>query len=92
MDLLYGKGFLEQNPQFVKQRSDKWKDLRMQSRLTGSTMHNALGLRNLKSQKEHFNEFVLQNIPQRKEINAAMVHGSKHEVYLTLISFFNKVY
>ena len=92
MDLLYGKGFLEQNPQFVKQRSDKWKDLRMQSRLTGSTMHNALGLRNLKSQKEHFDEFVLQNIPQRKEINAAMVHGSKHEVYLTLISFFNKVY
>ena len=80
MDLMYGSEFLEQNPQYVKQRSDKWFELRKKSRVTGSTMHNALGLQNLKSQKLHFNNFVSKTSTVPEEPNDAMIHGSKHEV------------
>ena len=80
MDLMYGSEFLEQNPQYVKQRSDKWFQLRKKSWVTGSTMHNALGLRNLKSQKLHFNNFLTKTSTVPEEPNDAMIHGSKHEV------------
>ena len=43
-------------------------------------MHNALGLRTLKMQKEHLDEFVLGKIPKDKEPTPAMTHGIKHEV------------
>ena len=36
-------GFLDDNPKYVKQRTPEWFNLRRQSRLTASTMYNALG-------------------------------------------------
>ena len=81
MDLMYGNEFLENNPQYMKQRSDKWKRLRQHSHITGSTMHYALGLRTLKSQKLHFDKFVAKSTTN-EEPNKAMLHGSKDEVNL----------
>ena len=81
MDLMYGNNFLENNPQYVKQRSEKWKRLHERSRITGSTMHDALGLRTLKSHKLHFEKFVAKSTTN-EELNEAMLHGSKHEVNL----------
>jgi hypothetical protein len=43
---------LAMDPQHIKQRSDKWFDIRKAARVTGSTMHSALGLRGLKEQKK----------------------------------------
>ena len=43
-------------------------------------MHNALGLRTLKLQKEHFDRFITKSKPFTTEINAAMQHGIDHEV------------
>ena len=79
MDLMYGTEFLEHNPQYVKQRSEKWKRLCEHSRITGSTMHDALGLRTLKSQKLHFEKFVAKSTTN-EEPNKAMLHGTKYEV------------
>ena len=36
-------GFLDDNPEYVKQRTPEWFNLRRQSRLTASTLYNALG-------------------------------------------------
>ena len=94
MDLMYGSTFLENNPQYVKQRCDKWKELRKKSRVTGSTMHNALGLQNLKEQKLHYNKFVSKTIADDEDPNDAMIHGQKHEVRYHKFKFnehFNKL-
>ena len=40
---LYGNKIVTDNPQIVKQRSQEWHDLRKLSKVTSSTMHNALG-------------------------------------------------
>ena len=79
MDLMYGTKFLEHNPQYMKQQSEKWKRLCEHSCITGSTMHDALGLRTLKSQKLHFEKFVAKSTTNEKP-KEAMVHGTKHEV------------
>ena len=44
-------------------------------------MHDALGLRTLKSQKLHFDKFIAKSTTN-EEPNEAMLHGSKHEVNL----------
>ena len=40
---LYGNQIVDENPQIVKQRSQEWHELRKLSKVTSSTMHNALG-------------------------------------------------
>ena len=55
---LYGNEIVDDNPQIVKQRSQEWHDLRKLSKVTSSTMHNALGFRTLKLQKEHYDIFI----------------------------------
>ena len=75
-------GFIEDYPVYVKQRTPEWFAVRRHSRITASTMHNALGLRTLKAQKEHFDEFVTGKIIPRIETPPAMAHGTKHEVTL----------
>ena len=55
---LYGDQIVADNPQIVKQRSQEWHDLRQLSKVTSSTMHNALGFRTLKLQKEHYDCFI----------------------------------
>jgi post-segregation antitoxin (ccd killing protein) len=39
---------------FTKQRTDAWSEIRASARVTGSTLHNAIGLRELKAQKTTF--------------------------------------
>ena len=53
-------------------------------------MHNALGLRTLKAQKEHFDEFVCGKIRPVTDIPPAMEHGTKHEV--TMIQKYSNVF
>ncbi|CAH1789092.1 unnamed protein product [Owenia fusiformis] len=48
----------ENKPEHIKQRTPEWFDLRQRYRLTGSTLYNALGLRTLKAQQEHFDSVV----------------------------------
>ena len=73
-------GFLDNNPEYVQQRTPEWFAIRRQSRITASTMHNALGFRTLKAQKQHYDEFVLGKVPLVSQTPAAMVHGTTHEV------------
>ena len=63
----------------MKQRSDLWDKLGKKSLVTGSTMHNALGLHTLKAQKEHFKQFVYKS-DDRVAITTAMQHGIDYEV------------
>ena len=51
---------LDEHTQFVKQRSEKWKELRLQSSITASTMYSALGFRGVNKMKLHFREFILK--------------------------------
>ena len=86
---LSNPGFLNDNPEYVKQRTVEWFNNRRQSRITASMMHNALGLRTLKAQKDHFEEFVMGKVPSDKDPALALVHGMKHEVYFcTFLIFF----
>ena len=85
IDTIY-PGFLDNNPEYIQQRTQEWFAIRRQSRITASTMHNALGFRTLKAQKEHYNKFVLGKVPPVAQIPAVMVHGTWHEVISILVS------
>ena len=76
-------GFLDNNTEYIKQRTTEWFNVRRLSRLTASTMHNALGFRTLKAQKQHYDEFVLGKVPPVTETPPAMLHGTQHEVILS---------
>ena len=70
---LSNPGFLNDNPEYVKQRTVEWFNNRRRSRIMASTMHNALGLRTLKAQKDHFELPVVNgmdaNMEQRTSSN-----------------------
>ena len=51
---------LNKHSEYVKQRSEQWKELQSQCFITGSTMYNALGFRGTQEMKLHFREFVLK--------------------------------
>jgi hypothetical protein len=46
----------------VEKRTDRWLQLRKESRVTGSTLFRALGLATLREQQEHF-DFVYYRLP-----------------------------
>ena len=70
----------EIEPRFVKQRSEIWHLLRKKARVTGSTMHSAIGLRGLKEKKNHFAKFIDDvSVPFTEETIIRMDHGVKHE-------------
>ena len=54
LQTLYGDNILDENPHIVKQHTPQWLALRARSKITSSTMHDALGFRTLKKQKEHY--------------------------------------
>ena len=83
-DTLQLDAFLLQYPHYMKQRSELWEKLRNKSLITGSTMHNALGLRTLKAQKEHFKQFVHKS-EEKTAITPAMQHGIDYEVLIKII-------
>ena len=80
-------GFLDNNPEYVQQRTPEWFAIRRQSMITGSSMHNALGFRTLKAQKDHYDEFVLGKVRPVTQTPAAMVHGTTNEVWLCIILY-----
>ena len=79
-------GFLDDNPEYIQQRTPQWFALRRQSRITASTMHNALGFRTLKAQKDHYDEFVLGKLPSLAQTPPALLHGTRHEVIIFCFS------
>ena len=74
--------FLQRNSEFIKQRTERWFDLRDSAIVTASTMCNVIGLGKAEDKNRHFNERVLRKAPKpvKPEIQAAMDHGSRHEV------------
>lgn len=81
-DVINDHDFLLENPHYVKQRSTLWFDMRKQSKMTGSSMYNALGLRSFKDQKLHFEHFIEGKTPPEPTGFAAeaMEHGTLYEV------------
>ena len=80
----------EIDPCFVKQRSDRWLNLRKMARATGSTLHAALGLNSLKAQLYHF-DYVMNGIEKPSFDDASqerMQYGVDHEIdaIATLVS------
>ena len=65
----------------IKQRSDMWHTIRKLAPVTGSSLHNAIGLRSLKEQKSHFDQKVLGlEAPPRSElVQKYLDHGTKNE-------------
>ena len=64
---------------YVKQKSDEWFRRRQLCCVTGSTMYNAIGLRNLKNLRDHYKRFISHKLPPQLP-NAAMQFGSDNEV------------
>ncbi|CAH1798622.1 unnamed protein product [Owenia fusiformis] len=67
----------------VKQRSDRWFNIRKEAKVTGSTMHNAIGLDTLKKQRAHYDK-VIHGKEEDKQINEQtrrnMEYGTKNEI------------
>ena len=80
LQTLYGDKILDEHPHIVKQRTPQWLALHARSKITSSTMHDTLGFRTLKKQKEHYDGYVSKTNKNPVEINAAMQHGTHHEV------------
>lgn len=51
-------GIETDNPRLIKQRSEKWHNIRSKAVITGSTIYKALGLESLKLQKEYFDKVI----------------------------------
>jgi hypothetical protein len=65
---------------FIQQRSDEWSTIRDKFKVTGSSMHNALGLRTLKEQKIHFDHAVYGKPKEISEvIQEKMKYGTETE-------------
>lgn len=66
---------------FTKQTTDAWTQIRASARVTGSTLHNAIILRGLKAQKQHFDEFILKLSRQTHSTDTQirLDHGIENE-------------
>ena len=63
-EILQRKVNILHHPEFIKQRSQMWFDMHKKASIRGSTIYHAIGLENLKSQKEYFDEFILKKAPK----------------------------
>ena len=72
----------KENMQFIKQRSDKWFEIRKKYHVTSSTLNSALGLDTLQKQKEHHYVHVCRRKPPPIPLNLQKKfdHGTKNEV------------
>ena len=74
---------------YVQQRSEEWHQMRSSFRVTGSTIRNALGMRTVKDQKQHFDKVMHGKEPIfSDDVLQRMKHGSDNEsnVIATLTS------
>ena len=69
---------------YTKQRSNQWFSERKKAKVTGSTIHKALGLNTLKEQQQHYDRVVNGKIttesPADGAMNRAMEHGTLNEI------------
>ncbi|XP_053397710.1 uncharacterized protein LOC128556471 [Mercenaria mercenaria] len=81
---------------FIKQGSNEWKEIRKLAPVTGSTLHNALGLRTLSIQKQHFDTHILSKEgPELPEaVQVRLKHGTENEpnAVATLVGKFLPVF
>jgi hypothetical protein len=69
------------DPQFTKQRTQAWFDLREGSRVTGSTMFKALGLGLLKEQQQHYDKVIKgKQSSVSPELQALFDYGTTQEI------------
>ena len=75
----------DSNMQFIKQRSDKWFQLRKKYRVTGSTLNTAIGLDTLQKQKEHHYIHVRgrKPPPTPPDLQKKFDHSTRNEVNAT---------
>ena len=66
----------------LPQKNDLWKEIRKKSKVTGSTVYNAIGMRSVGDMKRHYREFILHKevLAPKAEVQLKMDHGTKHEV------------
>lgn len=80
----------ELNCRFIKQRTNKWRMIREKARVTGSTLHAAVGLRGMKRQREHVHHehFITPHA------QAMLDHGTLNEenAVATLVGRFMPIY
>lgn len=72
----------DESTRYIKQRTQAWHTIRNRAKVTGSTMHTALGLGTLKTQQQHFDN--VYNGVKKPEFSsnqkAAMLHGVNNEI------------
>ena len=70
-----------QGPEYIKQRTEAWFGIRKSAPVTGSTLHTALGLRQLKMQKQHIQVYKgnIDATPHTTEVLLRMKHGQENE-------------
>ena len=73
---------VDAHPEWFKQRSPQWRNLRTQAHITGSTAYNAMGFRGFSQLCNHFREFVYkkQPAPVNEATQVQLQHGIQHEV------------
>ena len=67
---------------FIRQRTPAWHVVRDQAKVTGSTVHGAIGLDTLKKQQQHFDQKV-SGKPKPEfsdEVKERMKYGTVHEI------------
>ena len=84
-DILQNYLDLDRNQEIAKQRSDKWLELRMNARVTGSTCYKAIGLGLLREQQEHYDEYILGKKPKEKSaaLRQKLIFGAVNEIHGT---------
>ena len=72
---------MKANSDIVKQRSTEWFEMRKKVKVTGSTLHAALGLENLAEMKQHHYQFVKKRAkpPFTEEVKMRLKYGQENE-------------
>lgn len=66
---------------FVKQRTEFWHVIRDKAPVTGSTIHNALGLRGKKEQAKHIDKVVNKTVEEfPDDVKTRMLYGTANEI------------
>ena len=73
-------GAFKNDPHYIQQRSAQWQEFRSTFKVTGSTMHNALGFRSVKEQKIHFDKVIHgKEVVFTEDVLKRMEHGTENE-------------
>ena len=73
---------IQHHPEWFRQLSAQWRNLRTKAHITGSTAYNAMGFRGFAQVRNHFREFIYKKGPAPVDPAAQqrMQHGRDHEV------------